>query len=203
MPAVTTAVPCRIASMLYYVHNTAGTKKAWPSRSSSPPRRSPQPAPMPTGDTLAAKIADGDARLFWAAFEGCEPQALGDLLAPDYRMIHDKGGLADEPRRLRRTDGGAMRRPRAGRCQCEVQERRQLVPGSRTVRAMGGWGALEEASHIFFEWNAQAARWDMVGGARYAHVWQWMPAEGRFRLSESLSYDHAGAAPYPPPTAAK
>lgn len=162
------------------------------------------PAPMPTGDTLAAKIADGDARLFWAAFEGCEPQALGDLLAPDYRMIHDKGGLTLTSRAAfveRMEEQCAARAP--GGANAGYKNRRQLVPGSRTVRAMGDWGALEEASHIFFEWNAQAARWDMVGGARYMHVRQWMPAEGRFRLSESLSYDHAGAAPYPPPTAAK
>lgn len=159
----------------------------------------PQPAAMPTGEALAAQIADNDARLFWAVFEGCDAAALPDLLTPDYRMLHDKDGLAIpdrasfvagvEKRCAERAPGGAD----AG-----YRNRRQIVPGSRTVRALGSWGALEEASHIFFEWNAKAARWDMVGGARYMHVWQWMPAEGRFRLSESLSYDHGAAAPYPP-----
>lgn len=161
------------------------------------------PAPMPTGEAMTAQIADNDARLFWAAFEGCDPAALNDLLVPDYRMIHDKGGLALASRAAfvaGMEKQCAARRP--GGDNAGYRNRRQIVPGSRIVRAMGDWGALEEASHLFFEWNAGAARWDLVGGARYMHVWQWMPAEGRFRLSESLSYDHAPAAPYPPPGAA-
>ena len=56
------------------------------------------PAPMPTGDALTRQIADKDARLFWAAFEGCDAKALPDLLAPDFRMIHDKGGLVEPSR---------------------------------------------------------------------------------------------------------
>lgn len=160
----------------------------------------PSSAPMPTGEALTAAIADRDARLFWAVFEGCDAKALPDLLTPDYRMLHDKEGLAIpdratfvaglEKRCAERAPGGAD----AG-----YKNRRMLVPGSRTVRTLGTWGALEEGAHIFFEWNAKASRWDMVGGARYVHVWQWMPAEGRFRLSESLSYDHGAADAYPPP----
>lgn len=159
----------------------------------------PAPAPMPGGDALTHQIADEDAQLFWAVFERCQPQLLGDLLLPDYRMVHDKDGLAI-PDRATFIAGlekqCAARQP--GGANAGYKNRRLLVPGSRTVRPMGDWGAIEEASHIFFEWNAGAARWDMVGGARYMHVWQWMPAEGRFRLSESLSYDHGAAAPYPP-----
>ena len=157
------------------------------------------PAPMPTGDALTAAIAENDARLFWAAFEGCTPPALTDLLTPDYRMIHDRGGLSAKDRAdmvagferqcARRRPGGADE---------GYQNRRQLVPGSRIVRPMGDWGALEEGAHVFFEWTPRAPRWTLVGGAKYMNVWQWIPAEGRFRLSESLSYDHAPAAPYPP-----
>lgn len=163
----------------------------------------PQPVPMPTGEALTAQIADEDAQLFQAVFEGCRPQALTDLLTPGYRMVHDKDGLAI-PDRAAFIAGlekqCAAREP--GGTNAGYRNRRLLVPGSRTVRAMGDWGALEEASHVFFEWNAKADRWDMVGGARYMHVWQWMPAEGRFRLSESLSYDHGAAAPTPPAPAA-
>lgn len=157
------------------------------------------PAPMPTGDALAAQIADRDARLFWAVFEGCDAKALPDLLTPDFRMIHDKGGLAEASRDAMVADVAktcARRQP--GGDMAGYRNRRLLVPGSRTVRAMGDWGALEEAAHVFFEWNAKESRWDMVGGARYMHLWQWVPAERRFRLSQSYSYDHDGAAPYPP-----
>ena len=159
-------------------------------------------AAMPKGEALARQIADNDARLFWAVFEGCDARALSDLLLPEYRMLHDKEGLAiaDRAAFIAGTEKRcAARRP--GGDDAGYQNRRQLVPGSRTIRPLGDWGALEEASHIFFEWNARDGRWDMVGGARYMHVWQWMPAEARFRLSESLSYDHGAAAPYPPPPA--
>jgi len=161
------------------------------------------PAPMPTGDALTAAIAANDARLFWAVFEGCDAKALPDLLAPGYRMLHDKEGLAIADRDSFVAGMAKRCADRApGATDAGYKNRRLLVPGSRTVRALGTWGALEEGAHVFFEWNAKDTRWDMVGGAHYMHVWQWMPAEGRFRLSESLSYDHGAAAPYPPAAAA-
>ncbi|MBJ7441965.1 MAG: DUF4440 domain-containing protein [Sphingopyxis sp.] len=159
----------------------------------------PAAAAMPTGEALTAQIGAHDARLFWAVFEGCDAGALPDLLAADFRMIHDKGGLAEPSRDAMIADVAkscASRQP--GGTQAGYKNRRLLVPGSHRVRAMGGWGALEEGAHVFFEWNARETRWDMVGGAHYMHLWQWMPAEARFRLSQSYSYDHAGAAPYPP-----
>lgn len=160
----------------------------------------PMSAAMPTGDALTAQIADNDARLFWAVFEGCDAKALPDLLAPGYRMLHDKEGLAIADRDSFVAGTAKRCADRApGGSDAGYRNRRMLVPGSRTIRPLGNWGALEEASHVFFEWNAKESRWDMVGGARYMHVWQWMPAEGRFRLSESLSYDHGAAASYPQP----
>lgn len=157
------------------------------------------PTPMPTGEALTAQIGANDARLFWAVFEGCDAKALPGLLAADFRMVHDKGGLAEPSRDAMVADvakGCANRQP--GGTQAGYKNRRLLVPGSHRVRAMGDWGALEEGAHVFFEWNARESRWDMVGGAHYMHLWQWMPAEARFRLSQSYSYDHDGAAPYPP-----
>lgn len=179
------------ASTLFTVILAASASVAQPA-----PIPASVPAPMPSGDPLAAQIAVNDRRLFDAVFEGCDPAALRALLTPDYRMLHDKDGLAiasaadfvsgAEKRCAARKPGGSD----AG-----YKNRRALVPGSRTLRPLGQWGVLEEASHVFFEWNAKAARWDMVGGARYMHVWQWMPDEARFRLKESLSYDHGAAAP--------
>lgn len=157
------------------------------------------PTPMPTGEALTAQIDASDARLFWAVFEGCDARALPDLLAPDFRMVHDKGGLAEPSRDAMIADVAkscANRQP--GGTQAGYKNRRLLVPGSHRVRAMGDWGALEEGAHVFFEWNARETRWDMVGGAHFMHLWQWMPSEARFRLSQSYSYDHDGAAPYPP-----
>ncbi|MDZ3832251.1 MAG: nuclear transport factor 2 family protein [Sphingopyxis sp.] len=155
--------------------------------------------PMPQGADLRSDIAAADAQLFWAAFEGCDPAALPDLLAPDFRMIHDKGGLAVPSRdaMLNSVRHSCTDREAGGK-HAGYRNRRLLVPGSRTIREMGEWGALEEAAHIFFEWRGAKEGWQMVGGARYMHLWQWMPAEGRFRLSQSYSYDHDAALPYPP-----
>lgn len=167
------------------------------------PAAAPLPAPMPQGEELERQIADLDARLFWAGFEGCDPDAMAPLLAPDFRMYHDRIGVSA-------TDAADMV---AGfRRQCDARKpggkdegyrnRREIVPGSRVIRHMGEWGALEEASHLFFEWRGADKGWALVGGARYMNLWQWLPAERRFVLKQSYSYDHAPAAPYPPAFAA-
>lgn len=157
------------------------------------------PRPMPQGAELSAQIAARDAALFWAGFEGCDPAALEDILLPDFRMLHDKGGLASASRAAfvaGLKEQCAARAP--GGKNAGYRNRRLAVPGTRLVRAMGNWGALEEGAHVFYEWRGAQAGWVMVGGARYMHAWQWMAGEGRFRLAQSYSYDHGAAEPYPP-----
>ena len=51
------------------------------------------PQPMPTGDALEKRIVANDARLFWGFFEGCDPDAVSDLIHPDFRMLHDLVGM--------------------------------------------------------------------------------------------------------------
>ena len=58
------------------------------------PAAAPLPAPMPQGEELERQIADLDARLFWVGFEGCDPDAMAPLLAPDFRMYHDRIGVS-------------------------------------------------------------------------------------------------------------
>ncbi|WP_265569849.1 DUF4440 domain-containing protein [Sphingomicrobium nitratireducens] len=150
-----------------------------------------EPAPFPEYKAMRAMIVKADADLFWGAFEGCDPDLVEAQMLPDFRMIHDKGGLAEESREA--LVSGVRRR-------CTenpgYKNRRLLTPGTRVIRPMGDWGALEEATHTF--WEFHEGEWQLTGGARYMHVWQWMPEEGKFRLSESLSYDHGAVSPYPP-----
>ena len=157
------------------------------------------PPPMPQGDELRARIASADAALFWAAFEGCDPAALEDLLLPDFRMLHDQSGLAvaDRSGFIASLKTQCAERGPGGK-NPGYKNRRLAVPGTRVVRRMGDWGALEEGAHAFYEWRGDSRGWEMVGGARYMHAWQWLPGEGRFRLSQSYSYDHGAASPYPP-----
>lgn len=159
--------------------------------------------PFPEDSDMQERIRKADARLFWAFFEGCDPDLQAEFIHPDFRMVHDLEGLAIPDREF-------MLKQARERCEARkpggssegYSSRRLLVPGSRIIRRMGRWGALEQGLHTFHEWRADqdgdGGEWEMTGGARYMHVWQWMPEEGRFRLLESLSYDHGAAQPYPP-----
>ena len=154
---------------------------------------------IPSFDDTVARIAQNDARLFWGFFEGCKPDAVADLVHPDFRMLHDIAGLAlasGEQMIEQSRERCASRAP--GGANAGYKNRRLLVPGSRRVQMLGDWGALEEGSHTFHEWRGPDAGWVQTGGGRYIHSWQWMPVEGRYRLLESLSIDHGPAPEYPP-----
>lgn len=168
------------------------------------------PAQMPPMPIAEKQIEQADAQLFYAAFEGCAPDVVEGYLLPEYRMIHDQGGLVANSR-----DDfvGVIRSNCADRAPGGKNEgyknRRSVVPGTRVFRKMGKWGVVENGDHVFFELRERPAGalgaddpggpdWVLVGGASYTHVWQWMASEGRFQLSESISYDHGAALPYPP-----
>lgn len=155
--------------------------------------------PMPVGEEMTTRIEANDAKLFWGFFEGCDPDAVAPLLHPDFRMIHDLAGMpaASAEEFVGQAQSNCDSR-RPGQPNEGYKNRRLLVPGSRTIDRLGEWGALEEAHHTFHEWRGQEEGWVQTGGGRYLHVWQWMPAEGRFRLLESLSIDHGAAPAYPP-----
>lgn len=156
------------------------------------------PAAIPPLEEAREQIATNDAELFWAAFEGCEPRAIEDLLTEDFRMLHDLAGLA-----VRNRD--AFLESMAEQCAARLpgganegyKNRRLLVPGTRQVTPLGDWGVLERGYHTFHEWQGEELGWVQTGGARYIHVWRWMPDEARFRLQESISVDHGAMEPYP------
>jgi hypothetical protein len=158
---------------------------------------------MPTGEALEQQVAANDARLFWGFFEGCDPDTVAPLIHPDFRMLHDLAGeaLASGAQMIEQSREECAKRAPGG-ANAGYKNRRLLVPGSRRIQKLGDWGVLEEGLHTFSEWRAAlndgAGGWEMTGGARYIHVWQWMPDEGRLRLLESLSVDHGAAALYPP-----
>lgn len=170
----------------------------------------PELISMPDDAPTQARIEAADAKLFYASFEGCTSEVLNDLMLPNYRMIHDQGGLVVDNRAdfVERIAQGCADRAPGGKNE-GYRNRRQAVPGTRKIRRMGNWGVVENGDHVFFELRQRpagslgkddvgGAEWVMVGGASYTHVWQWMGSEGRFRLSESISYDHGAALPHPP-----
>lgn len=154
-----------------------------------------EPAALPTLEEAKDEIRALDARLFWSAFEGCDPAGVEDVLAEDYRMIHDLSGLVHASR-ADLVDNLAEQCEQ--RAESGYRNRRLLVPGSRTITPLGKWGMIERGWHTFHEWDSAGESWNQVGGASYIHIWRWEADEGRFRLIESISVDHGAAQPYPP-----
>ena len=155
--------------------------------------------PIPPLAEAQAQIERLDAKLFWAAFEGCEPQQIEALLTEDFRMLHDLAGLAAPSRTAFVANFEQQCAARAEGGEDEgYKNRRLLVPGSRTITPLGQWGMLERGYHTFHEWRGEEQGWVQTGGARYIHVWRWMATEGAFRLQESISVDHGSAPAYPP-----
>ena len=171
-----------------------------------------QAQPIPPIDQAREQVVKLDARLFWAAFEGCDPQALEPLLTADFRMLHDLAGLAVPSRAefIANFEQQCAARAEGGENE-GYKNRRLLVPGSRSVTPLGEWGVLERGQHTFHELRQRPSgfygeddpggpAWVQTGGARYIHVWKWIGDEGRFRLQESISVDHGASVLYPPPS---
>ena len=157
------------------------------------------PQPIPSLEEATERVAARDAAMFYAAFEGCDPAVVEDTLTPDFRMLHDLGGLVAsnrdefiagmEQQCAAREPGGANE---------GYRNRRLIVPGSVSVTPLGEWGVLQRGFHTFLEWRGDEAGWEQVGGAYFVNVWQWNGARGRFEMQETISVDHGAAPAYPP-----
>tara|TARA_B100001179_G_scaffold232585_1_gene226100 strand:+ start:436 stop:1014 length:579 start_codon:yes stop_codon:yes gene_type:complete len=186
-----------IAATLLAAASPASGAQLVPLGVQAPAQQSGQP--IPSYEETLARIGENDARLFWSFFEGCDPDAAATLLHPDFRMLHDRGGLVV-------SSGEQMIEQSRRQCAARApggenegyRNRRMFVPGSRKVQLLGSWGALEEGYHTFLEWRGEERGWVQTGGARYINTWQWMPGEAQFRLLESISVDHGAPPPYPP-----
>ncbi|MEL7198122.1 MAG: nuclear transport factor 2 family protein [Pseudomonadota bacterium] len=163
------------------------------------PAVTPPSAPIPPIEETAKRIEARDARLFWYAFEGCNAARLETFLAPDFRMLHDLGGVVADNRDAfmegaeqqcaARLPGGANE---------GYKNRRLLVPGSDQVTPLGNWGVLHRGYHTFHEWRGPEAGWEQVGGAYFINVWQWNAVRGVFEMQETISVDHGASTAYPP-----
>src|SRR3546814_16697625 len=131
---------------------------------------------MPPPPELELAIATADSRLFHAGFEGCAPDMLAEVLAPGFAMYHDRNGKVAGSR-------DAFVAIIAEQCEARApggvnegyRNRRELMPGSRVVRRLGDWGALEEGSNIFYEWRAggegETENGGLGGGEDYRTLW--------------------------------
>ncbi len=147
-----------------------------------------EPIVLPEGEALTAAVAARDEQFFALLFEGCDPARLRAMLADDFEMYHDRGGLvatSAEPfvseYRQSCTD---RRAPDAWR------SRRELIPASLNVHPVPGHGAIEDGEHLFYERQGDGPE-RLAGRARFTQYWR-LTADG-WRLARVFSYAHRAA----------
>lgn len=147
----------------------------------------PGPATPPA---LAALLEAQDRRLFELAFERRDDAALRDLLADDFRFLHDKGGVvAASPEAFVRAIAASFEGRASGQ---EVRARRELVPGSLTTHTLGADDALQLGRHRFY--GLTPGQPDLLRETgQFAH--HWIRVQGRWKLTRVYSFDHRPAMP--------
>lgn len=143
---------------------------------------------MPEGAALEAAIAAADTQFFHLFFDQCEPAAVEAMVAPDFEMYHDRGGVTGKGREdfvdRYAKDCATRAGPDAWR------PRRALVRASLGVHPVPGFGAIEEGDHLFYERKGDGPE-KLVGKAHFVQLWKWT-ATG-WQLARVFSYAHSPA----------
>jgi uncharacterized protein (TIGR02246 family) len=137
----------------------------------SPAARAAEPA-----EPMRQAVEQLDRELF-DAYNACDLETFGKMLAEDIEFYHDVTGLA----RGRQAIVEAVRNNICGKV------RRELVPGTLEVYPLGDYGAVEIGVHRFHHPGHDDT--EPVGEAKFAQIWHHL-ADGRWELARVLSYDH-------------
>ena len=124
---------------------------------------------------LTRAISALDTQLF-DAYNNCDLDKLGSMVADDLEFYHDKTGLAvgKQPFLV------AIKNNICGKVT------RELVKGSLEVYPLKGYGAVEIGVHRFHHSGTQDH--DVLGEAKFIHLWQYK--DGAWKVSRVISYDH-------------
>ena len=124
---------------------------------------------------LTRAISALDTQLF-DAYNNCDIDKLGSMVADDLEFYHDKTGLAvgKQPFLV------AIKNNICGKVT------RELVKGSLEVYPLKGYGAVEIGVHRFHHPGTQDH--DVLGEAKFIHLWQYK--DGAWKVSRVISYDH-------------
>ncbi|MGH9577490.1 MAG: nuclear transport factor 2 family protein [Terriglobales bacterium] len=144
----------------------------------------PRAGPKPT-QALHDEIAVQDRILFGAVFDTCDTAALAALIANDFEMVHDKGGLtATSGAQFVASIAAMCARQKTGE---DYRARRELVAGSMKVYPIAHYGAIQVGEHRFYQLLPGKPE-KLVEIALFTHLWK---REGAgWRLARVLSYDH-------------
>ena len=124
---------------------------------------------------LTRAISALDTQLF-DAYNTCDIDKLGSMVADDLEFYHDKTGLMVGKKNF--TD--AIKNNICGKVT------RELVKGSLEVYPLKGYGAVEIGVHRFHHPGTQ--NHDVLGEAKFIHLWQYK--DGAWKVTRVISYDH-------------
>lgn len=128
----------------------------------------------PAPDALAMTVARLDAALF-DAYNACDLNSLGGMVADDLEFFHDKDGLAVGKQAF-------IESTRKNIC---GKVRRELVPGTLEVYPLGDYGALEIGVHRFHHPGTD----DEMGQGKFVIVWH--RHGDAWTMDRTISYAHS------------
>jgi len=117
-----------------------------------------------------------DTQLF-DAYNNCNLDKLGTMVADDLEFYHDKTGLAVG----KQVFLDAIKNNICAKVQ------RKLVAGSLEVYPLKGYGAVEIGVHRFYHPGDPSN----VGEAKFVQLWQYK--DGAWKVARVISYDHEAA----------
>lgn len=134
---------------------------------------------------LTDEIRAADVALFSAFFDRCDVQAVEDMVADDFEMIHDKGGRVSASKaEFIKSIIGTCDRQKSGE---DYRARRELISASLKVYPVNNYGAIEVGEHRFYQLLPGKSE-KLVEISLFTHVWK---KEGEaWKLARVLSYDH-------------
>jgi hypothetical protein len=127
-------------------------------------------------EELTKAVTALDKELF-DAYNTCNLDKLGTLVADDLEFYHDKTGLAVGKQPFL----DAIKNNICGKVT------RQLVAGTLEVYPLHGYGAVEIGVHRFYH-PASSPDKDVVGEAKFVTLWQYK--DGAWKITRVVSYDH-------------
>ena len=132
------------------------------------------PGAKASGD-LVATITGLDVALF-DAYNRCDLDKFGSLLADDLEFYHDQTGLAV----------GKQKTIEGVKNNICGKVHRELVPGTLEVYPIHNFGAVEIGVHRFS--HPGSSPYDNMGEAKFIHIWQLK--DGVWKVTRVISVDH-------------
>jgi len=126
---------------------------------------------------LTSTVSALDAKLF-TAYNTCDLDTLGAMVADDLEFYHDKNGLMT---------GKAAFVDSIQKYICG-KVKRALVPGTLEVHPLKGFGAVEIGAHTFCQTDSKGNCTSPAGPARFVQLWQ--QTGDTWKLTRVISFDH-------------